>query len=261
MNQQDIRAAAAILWQHWQQSTRLAELPAHCRPGTRAEGYAIQAELARLSGMSIVGWKIAATSKAGQQHIRVDGPIAGCLLSARELAAGARISLAGNNMKVAEAEFAFRMGRDLPKRAEAYGVDEALAAVASLHPAIEVPDSRYADFTGVGAAQLIADVACACWFVIGSAVSADWRARDLVQHGVSAWRNGALVGQGSGANVLGDPRAALAWIANEQRTYGDGLRAGDVVITGTCLTPVPVTAEDSVKVDFGEFGALEVGFV
>ena len=95
MNQQDIHAAAAMLWRHWQQSSRLDELPAHCRPASRAEGYAIQAEVAKLSGQSIVGWKIAATSAAGQQHIRVDGPMAGCLLSARALESGARISLAG----------------------------------------------------------------------------------------------------------------------------------------------------------------------
>jgi 2-keto-4-pentenoate hydratase len=261
MNQQDIQAAAAILWQHWQQSTRLDELPPHCRPGSRAEGYAIQAEVAKLSGQSIVGWKIAATSAAGQQHIRVDGPMAGALLSARALEGGARISLAGNNMKVAEAEFAFRIGKPLPKRAESYSVAEVLAAVASLHSAIEVPDSRYEDFTRVGAGQLIADTACACWFVLGPATRADWRALDLAQHSVAAYRNGALSGQGSGANVLGDPRSALAWIANELSAYGDGLRAGDVVITGTCLTPVPVSAGDSVKADFGEFGVLEVAFV
>ena len=261
MNQQDIRAAAALLWQHWRQSTRLDELPAHCRPGSRAEGYAIQAEVAKLSGMSVVGWKIAATSAAGQQHIRVEGPMAGCLLSGRALEGGSRISLAGNNMKVAEAEFAFRMGRHLPKRAEPYSVAEALDAVASLHPAIEVPDSRYVDFTSVGAAQLIADVACACWFLIGPATHADWRGRDLARHGVAAYRNGALAGQGSGANVLGDPKSALAWIANELCAYGDGLRSGDVVITGTCLTPVPVVTGDSIKMDFGAFGALEVGFV
>jgi len=260
MNQQDIHAAAAILWRHWQQSTRLDELPAHCRPGTRAEGYAIQAEIAKLSGQNIVGWKIAATSTAGQRHIRVDGPMAGCLLAARAREGGARISLAGNNMKVAEAEFAFRMGSDLPKRAQRYGVEEVLAAVATLHPAIEVPDSRYQDFTRVGAAQLVADVACACWFVIGPEARADWRVRDLAQHGVSAYRNGALAGRGSGANVLGDPRVALAWIANELCTYGEGLRAGEVVITGTCLTPLPVSAGNSIKCDFGELGALDVGF-
>jgi 2-keto-4-pentenoate hydratase len=221
MNQQDTHGAAAILWQHWQQSTRLDELPARCRPGSRAEGYAIQAEVAKLSGQSIVGWKIAATSAAGQQHIRVDGPLAGCLLSARALEGGARISLAGNHMKVAEAEFAFRMGRRLPKRADAYSVAEVLDAVASLHPAIEVPDSRYNDFTRVGAAQLIADVACACWFLVGPATRANWRAIDLAQHSVTAYRNGALAAQGAGANVLGDPRSALAWIANELCTARD----------------------------------------
>jgi len=260
MNQQDIHAAASLLLQHWRLSTRLAELPAHCRPGTRAEGYAIQSEVAKLSGQNIVGWKIAATSTAGQQHIRVDGPIAGCLLAARAREGGAQIELAGNNMKVAEAEFAFRMGGDLPRRAQSYSVDEVLSAVATLHPAIEVPDSRYIDFTRVGAAQLIADVACACWFLIGAETRADWRAVDLAGHSVAAYRNGALAGQGTGANVLGDPRAALAWIANELCTYGAGLRAGDVVITGTCLTPVPVLAGDSVKMDFGEFGTLEAGF-
>jgi 2-keto-4-pentenoate hydratase len=148
----------------------------------------------------------------------------------------------------------------LPKRDKSYSVAEVLDAVASLHPAIEVPDSRYNDFTRVGAAQLIADVACACWFVPGPAARAGWRAIDLAQHSVSAYRNGALTRQGSGANVLGDPRSALAWIANELSAYGNGLRAGDLVMTGTCLTPVPVSAGDSVKADFGDFGVLEVGF-
>src|SRR5512140_808765 len=128
MNLQNIHSAAAILWKHWQQATRFDALPAHCRPGRRAEAYAIQAELAKLSGQNIVGWKIAATSAAGQRHIRVDGPIAGCLLSARARESGASISLAGNNMKVAEAEFAFRIGVPLPKRAESYSAAEALAA-------------------------------------------------------------------------------------------------------------------------------------
>lgn len=261
MNQQDIHAAAAILLRHWQQSTRFDQLPAHCRPGNRAEAYAIQAELARLSGELGVGWKIAATSAAGQQHIRVDGPIAGCLFSARALAGRARISLASNHLKVAEAEFAFRMSAHLPKRATAYSVAEVLDAVASLHPAIEVPDSRYEDFASVGTAQLIADTACAGWFALGPATRVDWRSLDLAQHRVAAYRNGALAEEGSGANVLGDPKIALTWIANELSTYGEGLRAGDVVITGTCVTPVPVCKGDCFQADFGELGVLEVGFL
>ena len=76
MNDIDIQHSAEALWEHWQQSRRMAELPARGRPATRAEGYAIQAELAAVSGQPVVGWKIAATSPAGQAHIHVDGPIA-----------------------------------------------------------------------------------------------------------------------------------------------------------------------------------------
>jgi 2-keto-4-pentenoate hydratase len=61
--------------------------------------------------------------------------------------------------------------------------------------------------------------------------------------------------------VLGDPRIALAWIANELRTFGDGLRAGDIVTTGTCVPPVPIAPGDCVRADFGVFGdvTLNVG--
>jgi 2-keto-4-pentenoate hydratase len=261
MNDQAIREAAAILWQSWSRSTRIGGLPARCRPADRIEGYAIQNEVARLSGQRVVGWKIAATSKAGQAHIAVDGPLAGRLLSGRLLdQRSPTVPLHGNIMKVAEVEFAFRIGQALPKKGHPYEVEEVLYAVESLHPAIEVPDSRYEVFVSVGAAQLIADMACACWFILGRETSADWRKRDLVSHTAAAYRNGDLVAEGSGANVLGDPRIALTWIANELNTYGDGLALGDVVTTGTCVTPIPVASGDRIRADFGDFGTVDANF-
>jgi len=260
MKLQDLQVAAAVLWQNWTQSTRIDELPAHCRPNDRAEAYAIQAELARRSGQSAVGWKIAATSLVGQAHIGVDRPLAGRLLSQRVLEGGANIALAGNHMQVAEAEFAFRFGKSLPKRDGPYGVEEVLDAVESLHPAIEIPDSRYNDFASVGAPQLIADNACACWFVLGAATRANWRGQDLTKRKVMAYRNGTLTAEGSGANVLGDPRIALTWIANELSAFGDGLLAGEVVTTGTCITPMRIAPGDQIRVDFGAFGLIEAAF-
>ena len=177
---QQAGSAAAILWQNWQARTRIDELPPDCRPLDRAAGYSAQKEIVRFSGQDVVGWKIAATSAAGQKHIGVDGPLAGPLLANRVLENGATVPLDGNVMLVAEAEFAFKFARTLAKRSNPYTVDEVLAAVASLHPSIEVPDSRYNDFVRVGAPQLIADTACACWFILGPATSADWRSRDLV---------------------------------------------------------------------------------
>jgi 2-keto-4-pentenoate hydratase len=261
MQMQKSASAAAIIWNNWQRLTRIDELPADCRPVDRVQGYAVQAEVVRLSGQKVVGWKVAATSLAGQKHIGVDGPLAGPLLSRRVLDSGAMVPLKGNIMKVAEAEFCFRFGASLPARQSPYDLPEVLDAVESLHPAIEVPDSRYNDFARVGAPQLIADTACSCWFVLGRATNEDWRARELTNHSVTAHKNGRPAGTGSGANVLGDPCIALTWIANELRMFGEGLSAGDIVTTGTCVAPVPVAPGDQVRADFGDFGdvTLNVG--
>jgi 2-keto-4-pentenoate hydratase len=107
---------------------------------------------------------------------------------------------------------------------------------------------------------LIADNACACWFILGGPADPGWRKVDLARHKVEGHRNGEHVSSGSGANVLGDPRHALTWIANELSLFDDGLRAGQVVTTGTCLTPVPVGPEDHVRMDFGIFGSVEARF-
>jgi 2-keto-4-pentenoate hydratase len=248
--------AGAILWQNWQRRTRIDQLPPDCRPADRAAAYSAQKEIVTFSGQDVVGWKIAATSAAGQKHIGVDGPLAGPLLANRVLADDATVPLDGNIMMVAEAEFAFKFARALVKRANPYTQEEVLAAVESLHPAIEVPDSRYNDFVRVGAPQLIADTACADWFVLGAPTTVDWHSRDLVTHAVTAYRNGEKVAMGSGANVLGDPR--LAWLVNELRTYGDGIAAGQFVTTGTCVMPVPIQPGDTFRADFGAFGSANV---
>ena len=251
-------SAGGILWQNWQQRTRIDQLPPDCRPADRAEGYSAQREIVTFSGQNVVGWKIAATSPAGQKHIGVDGPLAGPLLASRVLEDGATVPLDGNIMMVAEAEFAFRFAHALPTRANPYTQDEVLGAVESLHPAIEVPDSRYNEFVKVGAPQLIADTACADWFVLGAPTATEWRSRDLVTHTVAAYRNGEKVATGSGANVLGDPRIALTWLVNELRTYADGIDQGQFVTTGTCVIPVPIQRGDKIRVDFGDFGTASV---
>ncbi len=262
-----ISAAATLLWRHWTAGTRIPQLPEYCRPADRSDGFAIQAAVAALSGQRVIGWKIAATSLVGQAHIGVDGPLAGRLLSSRVMtitrdrSAPAPTSLDGNAMRVAEAEFAFRLRASLPARERVYGVQEVLDAVESMHPAIEIPDSRYDDFAHVGAPQLIADTACACWLFVGEATTADWREQDLAAHVVETFLNNRAAERGLGANVLRDPRLALTWLANELRTYGRGLTAGDLVTTGTCITPVAIAPGDRFRVDFGEFGSLQVDLV
>jgi 2-keto-4-pentenoate hydratase len=254
-------SAAALIWDAWCAGRKLDSLPPALRPKDRAEAYAAQEGLLRASGQQRVGWKIAATSIAGQKHINVAGPLAGRLLEAKVLPDGMAAPLANNIMLVAEAEFAFRMGRDLPLRDRPYTVEEVLDAVSALQPAIEVPDSRFRDFTAVGAEQLIADAACACWLVVGDAAPESWRDIDLAAHPATVHKNGRPVAHGSGAAVLGDPRIALAWLANEVAEFAGGLSEGDLVSTGTCVVPVPVRAGDRIIADFGEIGRVQARMV
>lgn len=186
----------------------------------------------------------------------MDGPLAGRLLAERVLESGSEWALGANLMRVAEPEFAFRMARDLPARAGPYRMDTVLDAVDTLHPAIELPDSRYQDFATVGAPQLIADNACAHDFVLGPATRAPWRALDLARHRVVGAVAGRLEREGTGANVLGDPRIALTWLVNELSGLGIPLQAGQVVTTGTCLVPLPIAPGDEVSADFGPLGTV-----
>jgi 2-keto-4-pentenoate hydratase len=267
LDRRAISAAAALLWRHWTAGTTLPHLPEDMRPLDRSDGYAIQAAVAALSGQRGIGWKIAATSAVGQAHIGVDGPLAGRLLSGRvatvtrDRAPGEPTSLDGTTMRVAEAEFAFQLRASLPPRERVYGVQEVLDAVDTVHPAIEVPDSRYEDYARVGAPQLIADCACACWLIVGEAADGDWRSLDLASHRVETFLNNQPAAAGVGSNVLRDPRLALTWLANELRTYGQGLTAGDLVTTGTCITPVAIAPGDRFRVEFGELGSLLVQLV
>jgi 2-keto-4-pentenoate hydratase len=259
LDKSQIAAASRTLYGHWHAGTKLGGLEHAQRPGDRRDGYAIQAEIARTSSAKLFGWKIAATSAAGQQHINVDGPMAGRILSDTVLPDGGTAPMAGNDMRVAEPEFAFRMRADLPPRPAAYTVSEVLDAAGTLHPAIEIPDSRFSEFVSAGEAQIIADNACAHLFVLGEPTGANWRALDLVEEKpVVTLRGRQYVGHGR--NVLGDPRIALTWLANELRQLDITLRAGEVVTTGTCHPPLPIQSGDRFEVDFGLLGRVSVGF-
>lgn len=258
-NEANIRRAAEVLLGMWRGRSRCDGLPDEIRPRDRHEGYAVQQALTAMQPYALFGWKIAATSAAGQAHIGVDGPLAGRLYADRVLPDGAEVTLQNNLMLVAEIEFAFRFARTLPPRERAYTVDEVLDAVACVHPSIEVPDSRYEDFVTAGAPQLIADNACANLFVLGPRAD-DWRGFDYLNQPVAVMLNGQAAEAGYGRNVLGDPRVALAWLVNELSSLGIACEPGQVVTTGTCRVPVVVKPGDRVHADFGVLGKVGCRF-
>ncbi len=259
------RRAATLLWDCAQSGRFIAELPEEIRPATRVEGYQVQAHWPQVAGERVAGWKIAATSEAGRQHIGVSGPLAGRILRSRVNSSGCDIASLGNGMRVAEPEFGFSMAKDLAPRASAYTVEEVLDAVDHVLPSVELPSSRYVDFVRAGEAQLLADDACAGRFVFGEPFRDGWRSLDLRWHEVrgTVHRNGApvLTRMGTGEAALGDPRAALTWLVNELSQLGLTLHAGQVVSTGTCMVPLPIAPGDVVTADYGVLGRIELNFV
>ena len=256
--------AARVIWSHWQSGQVLNALPEACCPLTTEQGYAAQAQLPAVSGRTVVGWKIAATSANGQAHIHVGGPLAGRLLCGQVFNSGATVPSQGNRMRVAEPEFAFAMGQDLPPQSEPYTQQQVMAAVAALHPAIEVPDSRLEPFTAAGEAQLLADNACARHFVLGPAAPDLWRTVDLSTYPVHArvdqGERSRYTREGNGGNVLGDPRIALTWLANQLSRLGITLQKGQVVTTGTCMVPLELEPGDTATADYGPLGRVRMTF-
>ena len=260
MTETDIEAASAFLTGLWRDGKHVEAMPPTLRPATRAQAYAIQAMVERRSDRPLAGWKIAATSVAGQRHINVSGPLAGRLLAERIAPVSKTVALGANRMRVAEIEFVFRMGRTLAPRDAPYDEAEVVQAVAGLHLGIEVPDSRFVAFEQAGEMQLIADNACADQFVLGPEVTAAWRSFDLAAHRVQGRSSRGPVHDGVGANVLGGPLVALAWLANELSRHGVALKRDEIVTTGTCCVPVPIAPGDVVTGDYGAFGTIEVAF-
>jgi len=257
------RAAAALLAAR-ARMTPLAALPADCRPDNEVDAYRIQAAyvdrlLAVAPDGRRVGFKAGCTNETAQVQLGLSAPFRGMLLSSFVRESPAEIASADGFMRMIEAEVAFRLGADLAPQAAPLDAASVRAAVAAAMPAIEVVDSRYADWTTAGAPQLIADNGCTGFWVHGAEVRA-LSAIDFADLPVQVWRNGVAAEQGNSANVLGNPLNSLAWLANHLPAYGLSLRAGDLVTTGTTIAVNAAEAGDEVMADFGPLGQVSVRF-
>jgi len=258
MTSDRVTAASECLLGHWHLCTRLESLAPHLLPQHKQGAYQVQALIEKQSTQPLAAWKLAATSIAGQKHIGVSGPLIGRYIAERVVPSGRAIPFGNNGMKVAEIEFAFRFGDDLPLRTKPYSANEIFEAVASMHPAIEIPDSRFERFETVGEVSLIADNACAHWLCIGAAAPDDWRKLDLAAFAPTGQIRGKKPIFGKGENVLSSPYAAMEWFVNEMSSLGIIAKAGQIVSTGTCLVPMPISPGDHVAGDFGPLGRVEV---
>ena len=261
------RRAAELLLAARRNLSPIPALPEDCRPATVAEGYAIQAASRVARGGAVAGFKIGATSQAARTLLATEEPFHGCLFADGIHDSPATLSAGDTGFRLIEPEFAFRLGADLPARAAPYGRQDLIQAIASLHPAFEVVTSAFGEaWTGAGLAQLIADNGVHACLVLGPAM-ADWESLDLAAQEVVFESDGAEVGRGQGANALGHPLNALAWLADlgvlvdPVTRVRRGLRAGDLITTGLVTPFAYAEAGTALRADFGPLGSVELAFL
>jgi len=222
--------------------------------------YRVQREVVSLAAATRVGWKVGATSAAAQALLATDAPVTAPMLAGECFASPAGVAVFGGHDTSVECEFAFRFADDLPRKG-AYGRAEVLAAVAALIPAIEIVGCRFeGGLSGLGAVRLIADMAANTAWIKGPE-HANWGATDPKHRSVRLYRDDKVIAEGIGANALGNPLDVLQWIANHLSVLGDGIKAGEVVSTGTCTGVTPIASGDTLVADFGDLGRVRVRFV
>jgi 2-keto-4-pentenoate hydratase len=239
----------------------IGKLPASCQPTSYDEIYPIMEMVHRRLNWPTAGWKVGAASKEIQGKEGLPGPAGGRLylrgLHESPAVLGEEFFI---KFRLCESEFMFRLAKDLPPRGQAYVIAEMFDAVDLLYPVIEIGDCVFENWyestkyfgppaDNVGGANLVR-----------GKPTAEWRNLDLANHRIDLWANGAHIRHGFGSAAMGHPLESLAWLANLRSRMGDGLKAGELISTGTCTGHLFAQPGDHVVANFGSLGEVRVTF-
>jgi 2-keto-4-pentenoate hydratase len=237
---------------------QLDGLAAHLLPAGIDEAYATNGMVAARLGWETLGWKIAGTTPAMREKLRVSDPIYGRTYRRFAARSPSRIAHAALLDPLVECEFFVTLGRDLPPRDTAWTMAEITDAVATVHAGIEVAECRFPMARLPPLPAILADGSASGRYVFGDAIAA-WRGR-IASMPVVLEVDGARRRAGSGADVMGDPLAPLLWLAEQRRRLGEGLREGEMISTGSTTGMFPVKAGQAVRAIFGDAAEVRIDF-
>jgi 2-keto-4-pentenoate hydratase len=227
----------------------IAALPEAARPQSEADSYAIQDAVLRRLGERVGGWKVGFSPQGGI--------FCAPIYASRVQPSPAAMPASGFHVIGIECEIGFRVNQTLAPRAQPYPRDEILAA-ASLHPTIEVVDSRYVDFRSLDRLQVLADNFSNGGLVYGAAASG-WEGLDLVHPPIRVTADGKDFAEATGLRA-GDPIGLFVELVNHVAKERGGVPAGTFVTTGTHTGLVFTEAGAQIRADYGPLGRVEVSF-
>ncbi len=215
----------------------LNDLPKAYKPETIQEGYQVQHALKKLLRTKIsrlrCGHKIGCTTTVMQEYLQIGHPCAGVIMDETIYNGSAQLQYSNFIRPGIECEIVVRLGTDIPEDID-FGPEEIGAYIDSIMIGIELVDDRYVDFRSLGTPTLIADNFFNAGCILGKP-NRDWRKLDLKNLTGGFSINGNCGQKGRGAEILGDPLAALVWLARHTRQTGGQLKAGDFVMLGSIV--------------------------
>ncbi len=259
-----LRAAAEALCAARVARRPVEPLPEAIRPRDEAEAYRVQEilhELLTEAGWGeVAGYKIGCTTPVMQQALGLDHPVSGGIF-ASTVRRGRSVELRHADFVgiSLESEIVVQVDRDLPASRAPYDRASVAPAVAAVHAAFELTESRYPDRDAVGVPTQVADD----YYGIGSVLDEPVEGLDpftLDRVASRLFVNGAEAGTGTGSLVLGHPLEALAWLANALASRGSGLRAGEIVSLGSVIAAYDPKPGDEVRVVHDPLGEVHLRF-
>ncbi|MBH0778500.1 2-keto-4-pentenoate hydratase [Nocardia bovistercoris] len=207
-------------------------------------------------GATVIGHKVGLSSKAMQQMMGVDEPDYGHLLADMQVSEEVPVDTGRYLLPRVEVEVGFVLGADLP--GEECTEADVLASTVAYAPAIELIDSRIKDWN-IGLCDTISDNASSAGWVLGRERVAP---KDIDIKGIDAvlTRNGEVVAEGRSDAVLGDPVIAVAWLARKVASFGVRLKAGDIVLPGSCTRAIDARPGDAFHAEFAGLGSVRLQF-
>ncbi len=258
----DISGAAEVLAKNRLSPRAMEPLDQRIRPVSADDALAIQPLIhARLEAAGLgarVGYKIGCTTQVMQEFLNIQQPCTGGIMAGTVYHHQAALRLTDFARIGLECEIAVRLGADLDVNDAAHTRESVRHAIDTCMVAAEIVDDRYMDFRAMGTPTLMADDFFGAGCVLGDPVTA-WRDLDLQSIEGRTLLNGVEVGRGIGADVLGHPLEAVAWLANLKNAAGERLKAGEIILTGSLVeSKWPENEGDVVDVEIGGLGSVRV---
>jgi 2-keto-4-pentenoate hydratase len=259
MDTEPAQHLAHAIAQAWHNGQQCQALPGDWQPTTLAEGYGVQALVVSKIGEPIAGWKIACTTPEMQSRYGVQGPYFGPLLQSATFSSGASLSHGKYLPLGLEAEFAFRLAKDIPVQSSPVDKIELAGAIESVLTAIEIVSLRLGPAIVLSGPLAISDLAGNGGVVLGEPFD-NWQQLDLAEHSVSLAIDGEICGRGTGRAALGHPFDALAWLVEACHSRNIAPRAGQIVLTGSCTGIAFLPKPGQVVTDHGQLGRTSITF-